>query len=78
MARPTKYHFDMLTKIPQPAIGEWYGDINNIRSSAQQWAKSRGLKIKTMVVTNEHNMQLLRVSLIDYVPPVVEEDEVPF
>lgn len=51
--RPSKYHFDMLLKVEQPGVGHFYGAVDNIRSAVQQWAKSRGAKIKTRVLQDD-------------------------
>lgn len=65
MGRPSKYHFDMLLKIEQPAFGHYYGIINPIRSAALQWAKSRGAKIKTRVLTDEQGLTFLEVRVVE-------------
>lgn len=49
MGRPSKYHFDKLLEIEQPAVGHYYGDLKTIRSAASGWAKTRGAKIKTRI-----------------------------
>lgn len=53
MARPSKYHFDMLLQVEQPGVGHFYGNVTNVRSAVGQWAKSRGAKIKTRVLQDE-------------------------
>lgn len=64
MARPSKYHFDMLLKIEQPAFGHYYGILKPIRSAALQWAKSRGAKIKTRILKDELDREFLEVRVV--------------
>lgn len=67
--RPSKYHFDQLLKIEQPAVGHFYGNVNAIRSAASQWARSRNVKIKTQkFLDKENNQEFVQVLVVDYVP----------
>lgn len=69
MARPSKYHFDKLLEIEQPAVGHFYGSVKTIRSAAQQWAKARKAKIKTQTFVDQDNGQQFLQVLIVELPP---------
>lgn len=49
MARPPKYGFDKLLDVAtlEEARARFYGEPLNVRSSASQWAKLRGVTIRT-------------------------------
>lgn len=68
MGRPSKYHFDKLLEIEQPAVGHFYGEVETIRSAAQGWARSRGAKIKTAVYTDKDTGSKFLQVLITEVP----------